>query len=191
MASAALPILFPAVQIGDQFYGDGSVRQTAPLAPAIHLGARALLVITMRPGPQVTAAPIPGTPKYPSAAEVVGQLLHAIFLDAPEADAEGLERINHLLATRSPGDPAPDSLRPIRLLMVRPSQDLGRLATGLHVRLPRLVRWVVRGMGGQRVGAVDFLSYLLFDPPYTSALIELGYADAQAQWPRIERFLSD
>ncbi len=83
-----------------------------------------------------------------------------------------------------------NGLRPIRLLMLRPSRDLGALAAGCGVQLPPLVRWLVRGMGGQRATAVDFLSYLLFNPVYTDALTELGYADVRAQWPRIERFLA-
>src|SRR5213078_990829 len=92
MASAALPILFPAVRIGDAFYGDGSLRQTAPLAPAIHLGAGAIVVVTQRNDPQELHPPAPGpgrpaAPAYPALAEVIGLLLHAIFLDALEADA--------------------------------------------------------------------------------------------------------
>ncbi|HEV8381551.1 MAG TPA: patatin-like phospholipase family protein [Gemmatimonadales bacterium] len=190
MASAALPILFPAVQIGDGFYGDGSVRQTAPLAPAIHLGARAILVVTQRSDPQRVPPPppAPAPPEYPALAEVIGLLLHAIFLDALEADAERLERINRLVATL-PEAQRPDGLRPVRLLLLRPSRDLGALAAGYQAKLPPLMRWLVRGMGGQRATAADFLSYLLFDPAYTNALVELGYADVRAQWSRIEQFL--
>ena len=193
MASAALPILFPAVRIGDAFYGDGSVRQTAPLAPAIHLGARAMVVVTQRNDPQQLHPPAPGpgpsaAPAYPALAEVIGLLLHAIFLDALEADAERLERVNRVV-TALPEAQRPEGLRPVRLLMLRPSRDLGALAAGCGVKLPPLVRWLVRGMGGQRATAVDFLSYLLFDPAYTNALIELGYDDVRAQWPLIERFL--
>lgn len=190
MASAAIPILFPAVRLGQQFYGDGSVRQLAPLAPAIHLGARAVLMITMRPDPELVPPPARLGTEYPSVAEVLGFLLQTVFLDAPEADAERLERINQLLETLPPGAPVPSDLKPIRLLLLRPSRDVGTLALEQHVRLPPLVRWLVRGMGGQRAGAADFLSYLLFDPAYTTALIELGYADAQNEWARIERFLS-
>ncbi len=192
MASAALPILFPAVRVGDGFYGDGSVRQTAPLAPAIHLGARAILVVTQRSEPELAAAPTPPRSEYPTLAEVVGLLLHAIFLDALEADVERIERINRTLA-RVPsgaGAAAPEGLRPIRLLVLRPSRDLGALAAGSGARLPASIRWLVRGMGGHRATAVDFLSYLLFDPVYTTALIELGHADALAAWPRIEGFLA-
>jgi NTE family protein len=190
LASAALPILFPAVRLGDAFYGDGSVRQTAPLAPAIHLGARAILMVTQRSDPGLAAPPpAPARYDYPTLADVIGLLLHAIFLDALEADVERLERINRTLA-RLPAGAAPDGLRPVRLLVLRPSRDLSALAAGSRARLPPAIRWVVRGVGGQRASAVDFLSYLLFDPAYTSALVELGYADGRAAWPRIEQFLS-
>src|SRR5436189_3490573 len=189
MASAALPILFPAVRIGDAFYGDGSLRQTAPLAPAIHLGARAILVVTHRSEPELAASPVPTLGDYPTLAEVIGLLLHAIFLDALEADAERIERINRTLA-RVPAGAAPEGLRPVSLLMLRPSRDLGALAAGSGAKLPPAVRWVVRRMGGHRTTAVDFLSYLLFDPAYTPALIELGYADGRAEWPRIEQVLA-
>ena len=190
MASAALPILFPAVRLGDAFYGDGSVRQTAPLAPAIHLGARAILVVTQRSEPELAASRPVALREYPTLAEVIGLLLHAIFLDALEADAERVERINRTLARMPPGA-APDELRPVSLLMLRPSRNLGALAAGAGAKLPPAIRWMVRGMGGHQAGAVDFLSYLLFDPAYTTALIELGYADGLTQWPRIERFLAD
>ena len=189
LASAALPILFPAIRLGDAFYGDGSVRQTAPLAPAIHLGARAILAVTQRAESQPAASPTASLREYPSLAEVVGLLLHAIFLDALEADVERVERVNRMLA-RVAAEPAPEGLRPVSLLVLRPSRDLGALAAGSWAKLPTAIRWLVRGMGGQRPTAVDFLSYLLFDPAYTSALIDLGYADGRAAWPRIEEFLA-
>ena len=187
MASAALPVLFPSVRLDGVFYGDGSVRQTAPLSPAIHLGARGILVITQQSDPRQRVTP--AVPReYPTFAEVVGLLLHAVFLDALEADVERLERLNRLLA-RVPAAPPPEGLRPINLLVLRPSRNLGALARGSAATLPPLLRWGVRMMGGEQAAGADFLSYLVFDPAYTNTLIELGYADAQAAWDRIERFL--
>src|SRR2546422_911694 len=133
--ASALPILFPAVRIGDAFYGDGSVRQTAPLAPAIHLGAGAILVVTQRSEPELAVTPTPPRSEYPSLAEVVGLLLHAIFLDALEADVERIDRINRTLG-RVPHGMAPDGLRVVRLLVLRPSRDLGALAAGSWAKLP-------------------------------------------------------
>jgi len=187
MASAALPILFPSVRIDGAFYGDGSIRQTAPLSPAIHLGARGLLVITQQGDPlqHVTAA---APREYPTFAEVVGLLLHAVFLDALEADVEQLQRVNRLLAEWPAGQPS-EGLRPINLLVLRPSRNLGALARGTAPRLPPLLHWTVRMLGGEKTAGADFLSYLVFDPLYTNALVDLGYADAQAGWERIERFI--
>src|SRR3989454_163746 len=130
MAPAALPILFPAVRIGDAFYGDGSVRQTAPLAPAIHLGAGAILVVTQRSEPELAVSRAPPRCEYPSLAEVVGLLLHAIFLDALEADVERIDRINRTLG-RVPHGTAPDGLRVVRLLVLRPRGTSARSPRGL------------------------------------------------------------
>lgn len=185
MASAALPIIFPAVRIGDEFFGDGSVRQMAPLAPALHLGARGVLAIGVRTPRGVKS---PGREReYPSAAEAMALLFDAIFLDALEADAERLDRINALLAPLDPAA-APNGLRTVELLVLHPTRNLGELAAGKGHLLPASVRRVVRAIGGQRESAGDFLGFLLFHPEYTSRLMEVGYDDVAAQWPDIERF---
>ena len=188
LASASIPLVFPAIRIDDHYYGDGSVRQVAPLAPAIHLGATHILAIGMRPSwgdwhPPRTIE------TYPSAAQAMGLLFNALFLDALDADAERLDRVNSLLALCPPGRPAPEDLRPISLMMVRPSIDLGALARPHWRRLPRVIRTLVETIGGQREGASDFISYLLFDPAYTMPLMELGYDDALDQWAAIDAFL--
>jgi NTE family protein len=128
MASAAIPIVFPAVRIGAQFYGDGSIRQTAPLAPALSLGARAVVAIGLTTA-RTTASPARAG-DYPSAAQALGLLFDAVFLDALEADAERLDRVNLLLASLPPGGPAPDGLRPVELLLLHPTRDLADLAAG-------------------------------------------------------------
>jgi NTE family protein len=189
MASAALPILFPAVPLAGEFYCDGSVGQVSPLAPAIHLGARAVFVIGMkthvRQSPLVTASR-----QYPSVAEVAGLLLDTIFQDQLEADADQLARINGLLEALPAQTPAPQGLRPVDLLMLRPRRDLATLSRGFSAALPKEVRRIVDGMGGRREGAAEFLSYLLFEPGYTSQLVDLGREDVAAQWPEIERFFA-
>ncbi|HXQ29013.1 MAG TPA: patatin-like phospholipase family protein [Gemmatimonadales bacterium] len=186
MASAALPIVFPAVPLGDDFYGDGSVSQIAPLAPAIHLGAKAIVAI----GPtnaSLAAAAVP-TGTYPSAAEVLGLLFRAVFLDALEADAERLRRVNRTVAAFPAGTHPVDGLRPIALLLIRPSRELASFAQGNDMLLPRSVRLVVRAIGGDRAAAADFLGHLLFHPNHTSQLANLGYEDVAARWPEIETF---
>jgi len=158
-------IMFPAVKIGNAFYGDGSVRQGAPLAPAIHLGARKILAIAMR-ARGVAAAAVPVEPDdYPTAAEVLGLLFHSVFLDSLDADAERLVRINHLLHHQTGAHES--GLRPVELLVLRPSRDVSELAEGKALKLPWPVRTVLRSIGGERARSAGFLSYLLFEPEYT------------------------
>ncbi len=187
MASAAIPIIFPAVKLDGGFYGDGSVRQTAPLAPAIHLGARRVLAVAMRAGRPAPAC-APESSDYPAAAQVMGTLLHSVFLDSLEADAERLDRVNELLRAIAPGT-RPRGLRPVDLLMLRPSRDLASLARGMDVELPRMVRMALQGVGGEREQSADFLSYLLFQPNYISTVMQLGYEDTREQWPLVNAFL--
>lgn len=187
MASSAIPILFPAVRLGDSFFGDGSVRQTMPLAPAIHLGARRILAISMRerwPDFQT-----PANAEYPSAAEVMTLLFNSIFMDQLDLDAERLERTNRLLELALPRSSiGPQGLRPVDLLLIRPSRDLRTLWQPFRPpRLPRTIDWLLGSVGGfQQEG---FLSYVVFEPEFTGLVMELGYQDAIAQWDTIERFL--
>jgi NTE family protein len=191
IASASIPIFFPAVRVEGAYYGDGSVRQAAPLAPAVHIGSDRILAIGMRPAWGVRK-PAAGT-EYPSAAQVMGLLFHSIFLDTLDADAERLSRLNQVIDAvpqTGAGEKQIDDLRHVDLLVVRPSLDLGALARPHFHRLPPLMRSIVKGIGGEREGAADFVSYLLFDPAYTVPLMQLGYDDARAQWDEIERFLA-
>ncbi len=188
MASAAIPLVFPAVRLGDAFYGDGSVRQTAPLAPAIHLGARRILAVAMRAERSVSSCE-PSERQYPVAAEVFGLLLHSVFLDSLDADAERLERINRLLAALPPDSPAAAEFKTVKLLLLRPSRDLGQLARHHALDLPPLIRFLVASIGGQRARSPDFLSYLMFQPAFTGTLIELGYEDTRRRIGAIEEFL--
>lgn len=188
LASAAIPIVFPAVNLGARgFFGDGSVRQAAPLAPAVHLGARKLIAIGMRvQRPQPESMPPSG--HYPSSAEVMGLLMNSLFLDSLDGDAERLERVNELLSRLGPiGHPA---LQRVELLLLRPTRNLGTMARNYPLAVPRTVRWVVRSMGGGRRRGSDLLSYLLFAPPYTTDLMDLGYADTIARRSRVEDFLA-
>ena len=190
LASCAIPIIFPAVRLDGVFYGDGSVRQTAPLSPAIHLGARRVLAIGMRANTTITAEPAWQGQDYPSAAQVTALLLHSVFLDALDADVERAERINRLIEAFPPGTLLPGDLQPVQLYQIRPSRDLGALARGYVPRLPMLMDAIVKSIGGREDRGADFLSYLLFEPEYTGLLMELGHEDALAQWPKLEGLLS-
>jgi len=189
LASCAIPIIFPAVKLDGGFYGDGSVRQTAPLAPAIHLGARRVLAIGTGSVAESLRESTPEEREYPSPAQVAALLMHSIFLDALDADVERLERINRLLDSYPPGYVLPGDLRPVRLSVIQPSRDLGAMAVGYLPRLPWLMDVVVRGLGARERRGADFMSYLLFEPEYTSLLMELGYQDALEQWGKLEVLL--
>ena len=185
LASSALPLVFPAVSIDDEYYGDGSMRLTAPLAPAIHLGASRMLVVSMRHGPPGAEEIRSQIKRHPTPARILGMLMNSIFLDSVEADTERLLRVNRSLGQLPTGQRHPDGLRPVRIEVLRPSQDLGELAVGLGRHLPASLRLLARGLGSSGSRREDMLSYLLFERPYIERLIELGHADALAAWGRI------
>ncbi len=190
MASAAIPLLFPAVKIGQQFYGDGSFRYTSPLAPAIHLGSDRILAVSARYEQSRSEARQPDTLGYPPPAQILGLIFNSVFLDTLDADAARLRRVNTLLARISEEERAELGLRPVDLLVLRPSRDIGQLAAEYEGRLPRTLRFFVRGLGTPETRTGDFLSYLLFESAYISRLIELGENDAEENWERIEPFLA-
>jgi len=190
MASASIPLIFPAVRVEGAFYGDGSVRQTAPLAPAIHLGAGRIVAISMRNRQPIGHPASETESEYPVAARVFGLLMHSVFLDSLDADAERLDRFNELLALLPRGAAAPAGIRRVDLLMLRPSRDIGGLADDSAVRLPSTVRFLVSSIGGStRARTADFLSYLMFEPGYIGRLMELGYEDTMARRAEVAEFL--
>ncbi len=183
MASAALPLIFPAIRLGDSWYGDGGIRMSTPLAPAIHLGAERILAVSTRHLKPNGGTNPPAITGYPPPAQVAGALLNAIFLDSIDQDALRLERINRLLA-RLPAAKR-DGLKPIRLLVLRPSVDLGRLSADFEARLPGAFRFLTRGLGTRETKSPDVLSLLMFQHDYLARLIEIGEADAEAQLDEI------
>ncbi|MEE9576725.1 MAG: patatin-like phospholipase family protein [Gemmatimonadota bacterium] len=190
MASAALPVLFPATRLGSEYFGDGSLRQRTPLAPAVHLGAGRLFAISTR-YPRTAEEAAGSEPEgYPPPARVAGLLFNSIFLDALDEDAARLDRINELLGRIPEGPSRPQDLRPVELLVLRPSQDLGRLAAEYAEHLPGFLRFLVSGIGARHSESSDLLSYLLFESAYISRLIELGEKDGERNWPRVEAFLA-
>ena len=187
MASSALPFFFPAVEIDGAWYGDGGIRLTAPLSPAVHLGARKIIAVSTRYPRGRDEAALPAISGYPPPAQVAGVLLNAIFLDLLDADAMRLEQLNALIDRLPPG--APDGLRHVDLLILRPSQDLGRLANEYEADLPRTFRFLVRGLGSREMRSNDMLSLLMFQPDYIARAIELGESDARARSEEIDAFL--
>ena len=191
MASSAIPVVFPAVRINREYFGDGAVRQLAPLSPALHLGARKILVVGVsgnRSAPQVQRP----VDDYPSLAQISGHLMNSIFLDSLEYDVERMERINDMLGVIPPNvrQKYQSSLHPIESLVISPSQCLDRIASKyLHV-LPTSIRVFLHGIGATRSSGSSILSYLLFERRFCQELIALGYHDCMVQAKEIEAFMA-
>jgi NTE family protein len=188
LASSALPFIFPARRIHREYFGDGSMRQLAPISPAIHMGADRVFVIGSSHIETPDVRQVQST--YPSLAQVAGHVMSAIFLDSLAADIERLERIN-LTLSRIPEAVREQSgirLRPIRALIIQPSQRIDRLAARHGKSLPLPVRALLRGVGAMHRRGGALASYLLFEQPFTRALIEMGYRDTMARRSEVEAF---
>ncbi len=189
MASSAIPFVFPAVKLHREWFGDGSMRQLAPISPAIHLGADRVVVIGA--GRMATEKERPPSEHYPSLAQIAGHALSSIFLDSLSVDLERMIRINRTLSLipeavrRAQGL----TLRPIDVLLIAPSQRLDHLAAQYARALPWPVRALLRGIGAMNRHGGALTSYLLFEPPYTRALIDLGYEDTFARRAEVADFL--
>ena len=187
MASAALPIFFPAVRIGNAWYGDGGVRLSAPLSPALHLGATKILALSTRYARTQRDAELSAITEYPPPAQIMGIVMNAIFLDLIDQDAQRMQRINRLIECVPPEDRL--GMRPIQLLVIRPSRDLGRLAAEYEPRLPPAFKFMTRGLGTRETKSPDILSMLMFQKDYLTRLIEMGEEDAEARADEIKAFL--
>lgn len=189
LASAAIPFVFPAVRLHREWFGDGSMRQVAPISPAIHLGADRILVIGA--GRMAEKPERQRGLHYPSLAQIAGHALSSIFLDGLAVDIERMERINRTLACL-PQAARQDSgiaLRPLRTLVIAPSERLDRLAARHARALPWPVRTLLHGIGAMNRQGGALTSYLLFEQPYTRALIDLGYRDTRAREAEVRAFL--
>ncbi len=196
LASAAIPMFFPPVEIDGSWYGDGCVRLSDPLSPAIHLGAERLVAIGIRYArtPAETDALNRAEKRHrpPMISEISGVMLNAIFLDSLDADAERLERINAMLSLvpREQRMSMRNPLRRIPLLALRPSRDLGSLAVEEYRSFPRTLRHLLRGIGATGESGWDLVSYLAFEPAYVERLMDLGYEDTIARKDEVEAFFA-
>jgi NTE family protein len=190
MASAAIPFMFPPVRLTHEYFGDGSMRQIAPISPALHLGADRVMIVSVASvaGRKSTQ---PATCGCPSLAQIAGHALNSIFLDALEADLERLERINrtvgHLHATG--GDARAIALKRVDYIVLSPSQELEQIAARHLGALPRSVRFFLRGVGAMRRSGSNLASYVLFERPFCRALLHLGYEDTMGRRDEVMRFL--
>ena len=189
LASSAIPILFPAQEVEGRYYGDGAVRQLAPASPALHLGAELLLVIGV--SGNTSAMRQRDVEGYPSLAQVLGHILNSVFVDSLEGDVERLERINNTLQAIPPKTRQQRgvSLREVDVLKIYPSRPIDEIAAEHVKELPRALRFFLRGSGATRSPGASAVSYLLFEPGFTRALMSLGYEDARQREDEIRTFL--
>src|SRR3954468_20975727 len=183
MASASLPLFFPAVRLGNAWYGDGGVRLSTPLVPAIRLGATRILAVSPHYEPSFAEAERPKSAGYPPPAQILGHLMDSVFLDVVDEDVRRLEGVNRLLAKLPPEERG--NLRDVAIRVLRPSRDLGLLAAEYEPRLPTGFRYLVRSLGTRETETSDLLSMLMFQPDYLQRLIELGEEDAEARLEEI------
>ncbi len=196
LASAAIPFIFPSrpleFESQMEFFGDGSMRQLAPISPAIHLGATRVMIIgaAQLERSHMFGGNVPSN-TYPTLAQIAGHAMASIFLDSLAVDIERLMRVNKTLSLLPPDIAAQTPLKPVRLLVIAPSQRIDEIASK-HVRiLPKAVRNMISGQqGGSEVRGAALASYLLFEAPYTRELIRLGIADTIAQKRDVYEFFN-
>jgi NTE family protein len=186
LASAALPFLFQAVKLHREYFGDGSMRQIAPVSPALHLGADRVLIVGS--GRQNVEQARARSNIYPSLAQIAGHALNSIFLDSLMVDIERLERINRTLKLVPPEAMKDVQLRPVKVLFITPSQPLERIAARFVHELPRTVRFMLRPTGALNRSGSNLASYLLFEQAFCRALIDLGYDDTLRREAEVREF---
>ena len=191
LASSAIPLIFPSVPLycGDrcEYFGDGSLRELAPVSPAIHLGADRILVIG--------AGNIGSSGRkfdefagYPSLAQIAGHAMSSIFLDGLSVDLERMARINQTLSLLTPAQRQQTSLRPIEMLAITPSKPLDSIASEHIGSLPLPIRTLLSAIGATERRGAALASYLLFESSYTRSLIELGQIDTLHRRDEVLRF---
>jgi len=189
LASSALPFIFPPVHINREYFGDGSMRQIAPVSPALHLGADRLLVVGV--GRQQQQPERVRIEAHPSLAQIAGHALNSIFLDSLEVDLERLQRINRTIemVPQETLERSNYPLHQVEFRVITPSEELERIAVTHAGELPLTIRALLHMVGAMRRSGANLLSYLLFERSYCRALIRLGYQDTIARKDELTAFL--
>jgi len=190
LASSAIPAIFPAVRVNREYFGDGAVRQTNPISPALHLGADRVMVVGVSGNLNASMQRVK-VEGFPSIAQILGHVLNAAFIDSFEADIELLQRFNKMIGM-IPHEASIDShkLKKVDVLVISPSQALDQIAAPRIKDLPRTIRTLLYGSGATRRGGASLASYLLFEREFCRELIALGYHDAIVRKDDIRRFLA-
>ncbi|HUW00232.1 MAG TPA: patatin-like phospholipase family protein [Gallionella sp.] len=189
LASSALPFIFPATLINREYFGDGSMRQTAPISPALHLGATRVLIIGVSMNGDQGNYDRADIGQYPSLASIAGHTLNSIFLDSMEADLERLKKINDLVAIMPEEMRVRAEIRHVDALIILPSQPIDKIAERHATELPWTIRLLLRLIGARQQSGGTLVSYLLSEKKFCSALIDLGYQDALKRRDEIMTFL--
>lgn len=186
MASSALPLVFPAAHLDNAWHGDGGIRLTAPLSPAVQLGADRIVAISTSIEPGRSEADRPSK-DYPPPATVMSVLLESVFLDMLDSDAAELRRMNQLIAEHPRSHEL--GLRRVEALVLRPTRDLGVMATEFEKELPRTLRHIIRGLGSRDTNRSDMIATLLFQPMFIRRMIEVGERDGAQRAAEVGAFL--
>jgi NTE family protein len=192
MASAALPALFPAVRIQQEYFGDGALRQTAPMSAALHLGADKLLMIGVSNNRSSTSLErCVKSIHSPSIAQIGGHLLNSAFIDAVEEDIETLERFNELIHKIDGQQTGKLNMRSIDVMYIKPSVGFDDLAANHIKDLPPSMRTLLKTIGATSSGGGSSMaSYILFESNYCKALMDYGYQDAMKKKDELQRFFN-
>jgi NTE family protein len=177
------------VRINREYFGDGSMRQIAPISSALHLGAKRVMIISMGQSSREPPERIRDT-NHPSLAQIAGHALNSIFLDSMEVDLERLRRINHTVNLVHEERRPHTTLGHVDVLVIEPSQTIDKIAKRYVSNLPWSIRFMLRGVGAIHSSGANLVSYLLFEKGFCRALIKLGYQDAMKRSEEILAFLN-
>jgi len=185
MASSAIPVIFPSVRLRDEHFGDGSMRQTSPISPALHLGAKKILIIGLRMEKELGSQEPPQF--RPSLGQISGYVLDTLFLNSLQSDIERMERMNRTLQETDSNNS--DKLKVIDHFVIGPSEDIANIAMKHYLELPKSFRIALKFIGMSKANSRRFISYLMFTKTFCQELIDLGYKDAMNQKQELADFL--